>query len=93
MNILIANLHSNFIEADVLRFFARFGEVESVNLVRDKLNNRSMGRAFVEMPVRSEAEQAVISLNKTKLGGLSVEVSEVLYDPAPHASWTHSRNA
>ena len=93
MNILIANLPSSLIESDVLRLFVRFGEVESVQLIRDKLNNRSLCRAFIEMPVQGEAEQAIVSLNKTELNGKKVAVTEVLYDPAPNSSWAYSKNA
>ena len=40
-----------------------------------------------------EAEQAIASLNRTTVSGKIVSVSPVVYDPAPHASWSHSRNA
>ena len=92
MYIHISNFDSNFFEADIQRLFVKFGEVASVELRRDRLNNRSLSHAFVDMPVRREAEQAVASLDKTDIKGKRVEVTEVIYDPAPHASWDHSRN-
>jgi RNA recognition motif-containing protein len=92
MQIHVSNLHSNLIEADVQRLFSRFGEVDTVRLMRDKLNNRSLGRAFVEMPVQKEAVQAIISLNGNDIKGKKLTVSEVMYDPAPNASWNVSRN-
>jgi RNA recognition motif-containing protein len=93
MYIHISNLSSNFIEADLQRLFMKYGEVTTVELKRDKLNNRSLCHAFVDMPVRKEAEQAVASLDKTDVKGKRVDVTEVIYDPAPHASWDHSRTA
>ncbi|HEU4904161.1 MAG TPA: RNA-binding protein [Flavisolibacter sp.] len=92
MQIHVSNLHSNLIEADIQRLFSRFGEVDTVRLVRDKLNNRSSGRAFVDMPVTKDAAQAIVSLNGSDLKGKKLSVSEVMYDPAPNASWSVSQD-
>ncbi|MDQ3279657.1 MAG: RNA-binding protein [Bacteroidota bacterium] len=91
MQIHVSNLDTNLIESDILRLFSHFGEVDSVRLMRDKLNNRSLGRAFVEMPVPKEATQAVISLKGKEVKGKKLAVSEVMYDPAPNASWNISQ--
>lgn len=91
MQIHIANLNSNLIEADLQRLFSKYGEVGAVELIRDKLNNRSLCHAFIEMPVRKQGEQALVSLHKTEVRGKVMTVTEVVYDPAPNASWSHSR--
>lgn len=93
MNIHISNLNSNIIEADLQRLFAKYGEVESVELVRDKLNNRSLCHGFIRMPVTREAEQAIASLDRTEIKGKRIDVAGVVYDPTPHASWSHSKHA
>jgi RNA recognition motif-containing protein len=93
MQIHVANLHSNLIEADILRLFSRFGEVDGIRLVRDKLNNRSLGRAFVDMPVQKQAAQAIVTLNGNDVSGKRLSVSEVMYDPAPNSSWNVSQDA
>lgn len=90
MQIHISNLHSNLIESDVLRLFSPFGEVDAVVLMRDKLNNRSSGRAFVEMPVEKQATQAITTLHGKDVRGKKIVVSKVVYDPAPNASWSVS---
>lgn len=92
MQIHVANLHASLIEADVLRLFSRFGEVNTVRLMRDKLNNRSLGRAFVDMPVQQQAQQAIVSLHGDDVKGKKLAVSEVMYDPAPNASWNMSQD-
>lgn len=92
MRIHVSNLHSNLVEADLQRIFSRFGEVASVLLVRDKRNNRSLCHAFVEMPVHKEAEQAVLSLDKTEQKSKRISVTPVVYDPVPHSSWSHNQN-
>jgi RNA recognition motif-containing protein len=93
MQIHVANLHANLIEADIQRLFSRYGEVDAVRLMRDKLNNRSMRRAFVDMPVPREAVQAITSLNGNEVQGKKLAVSEVKYDPAPNSSWSVSQDA
>jgi RNA recognition motif-containing protein len=82
MNIHVSNLHPNLIEADLQRLFTAFGEVKSVELVRDKLNNRSRGRAFVEMQVEAEGQKAMERLHGTEFKGKVLSLSEVRYDPA-----------
>lgn len=92
MRLHISNLHSNFVEADLQRIFSKFGEVDSVLLVRDKLNNRSLCHAFVEMPVQKEAEHAVVCLDKSEQHSKRISVTPVIYDPVPHSSWSHDQN-
>lgn len=92
MQIHVSNLHSSLIESDIQRLFSRYGEVDTVTLIRDKLNNRSSGRAFVEMPVEKEAAQAITSLHGNDIKGKRMSVAKVMYDPAPNASWNVSRD-
>jgi RNA recognition motif-containing protein len=92
MQIHVSNLHSNLIEADVQRLFARFGEVDSVRLMRDKLNNRSLGRAFVSMPVPAQATKAIAGLHGIGVSGRKLAVTEMMYDPAPNSSWNVSQD-
>lgn len=92
MQIHVFNLHRNLIEADIQRLFSRFGEINDVCLVRDKLNNRSLGRAYVNMPIRQQALQAIVSLNGNDVNGKKLSVTEVGYDPAPNASWNLSQD-
>lgn len=93
MQIHVSNLHSNLIESDIQRLFTPFGEVDKVTLMRDKLNNRSIGRAFIEMPVQKDAAQAILSLNGNEIRGKRIVVKKVVYDPAPNASWSVSQDA
>ncbi len=87
MNIHVTNLHLNLVESDLRRIFTPYGEVHSVKLVRDKLNHRSSGRAFIDMPVEKQGKKAILSLNGTKVNGKNILVSEVKYDPN-HNSYT-----
>jgi RNA recognition motif-containing protein len=92
MRIHIINLEVNVVETDLQRLFSKYGEVERVELIRDRWNNRSHGRAVVVMPVQKEGVLAIDSINGQVFRGKRVSVSEVTYDPAPHSSWARSRD-
>jgi RNA recognition motif-containing protein len=64
-----------------MRLFSVYGEVNSVQLVRDKLNNRSRGRAFVDMPIEAQGKKAILQLNRQNVNGKNISVSEVTYNP------------
>ena len=81
MNIHVTNLHLNLLESDLRRMFTPFGEVQSVNLIRDKMSHRPQGRAFVNMPVERQAKEAVLTLNGVEVKGKNIIVTEVRYDP------------
>ena len=80
MNIHVTNLNPNLIENDLQRLFTPFGEVKDIRIVRDKLNNRSRGRAFVDMPVDKEAQNAIAGLNGTSFGGKNISLASVPYE-------------
>jgi RNA recognition motif-containing protein len=72
MIIEISNLSMNVVETDLRRLFTPFGEISSIEITRDRLNNRSKGKAFIDMPVAKEARQAVTSLNGSMVRGKSI---------------------
>ena len=87
MNIHVSNLHVNVIEADLRKLFYKYGEVVSVNLIKDKLSNRSRGRAYVKMHTALEGKNAITALNGNLIHGKKIVVAELSYDPG---SSTHS---
>lgn len=80
MNIHVTNLSLNVIETDLQRLFTPFGEVKDIRIIRDKLNNRSRGRAFVDMPVDKEAQNAIAGLNGTSFSGKVIALAGVPYE-------------
>ncbi len=81
MNIHVTNLHPNMIETDLQRLFSSFGDVASIEIIRDKINHRSRGRAFIHMPVEKEAGKALLQLNGRQVMGKAMQLAEVKYDP------------
>ena len=78
----VSNLNLNLIESDLQRMFAHYGEVKSIELIRDKWSNRSKGTAFIDMPVEYEGQRALSNLNGNEVMGKPMQVSEVRYDPS-----------
>ena len=86
MNIHVTNLDLSLIEADLQRLFTPYGEVNTVQIVRDQWNNRSKGRAFVDMPVEKEAMQAILSLNGALLGHKNIVVTAASFEEERYRS-------
>ena len=75
-NIFVGNLTSRTTEADICTLFELYGEVQSVALVKDALSGHSCGFAFVHMPNPTDAQDAILSVNHSILGGHSLRVEE-----------------
>jgi RNA recognition motif-containing protein len=76
MNIYIGNISRDLSEDELREAFAAFGQVSSVNIIKDKFTGEYRGFAFVEMPVKEEAEAAISALNGKELKGRALNVNE-----------------
>jgi RNA recognition motif-containing protein len=76
VNIYIGNLSHDATEVDLRQAFEAFGQVESINIVKDRFSGESRGFAFVEMPSRNEAQAAITGLSGKSVKGQSVTVDE-----------------
>ena len=76
MRIYMGNLSSETTEEELRQEFEAFGEVESVNIITDKISGRPKGFGFVEMASKSEAEAAIASLNGKTLQERTIVVNE-----------------
>ena len=76
MNIYVGDLSSDVTEDDLKAVFSEFGEVDSVNIIKDKFSGRSKGFGFVEMPNNSEADKAIEALNGTELKRRNLKVNQ-----------------
>jgi cold-inducible RNA-binding protein len=76
MNIYVGNLAREATEGDLRDAFQAFGEVSSASIIKDKFSGDSRGFGFVEMPNKSEAENAISSLNGKSIKGRTVTVNE-----------------
>ena len=76
MNIYVGNLSNQATEDDLRQAFEGFGQVESVNIIKDKFSGESRGFGFVEMPSKSEGQKAIEEMNGKDLMGRAVNVNE-----------------
>jgi cold-inducible RNA-binding protein len=76
MNIYVGNLSFNASENDLEDTFGEFGEVASVNIIKDRDTGRSRGFAFVEMSDSNAAQEAIEQVNLREIAGRSVTVNE-----------------
>ena len=74
MNIFVARLSYNTEESTLRQAFEAFGEVSSVKIIMDRIENRSKGFGFVEMPNDDEAQNAIDGLNESTLDGREIVV-------------------
>ena len=76
MNIYVGNLSYAVTEDDLRSIFTEFGEVNSVNIIKDRFSGQSKGFGFVEMPSNSEADQAIKALNGKFIEGRNIKVNQ-----------------
>jgi RNA recognition motif-containing protein len=76
MNIFVAQLSYSTKEDKLREMFEAHGEVSSAKIIIDKVENRSKGFGFVEMPNDDEARNAINALNEAQVDGRSIVVKE-----------------
>ncbi len=76
MNIYVGNLSFDATESDIENAFGEYGEVRTVNIVKDRATGRSRGFGFVEMNDAQAAQQAINGLNTKEIAGRAVTVNE-----------------
>ena len=76
MNIFVGNLSYNVTEGDLRQAFEVFGQVASTTVIIDEQSGRSKGFGFVEMPMKAEAQSAIVALNGKAFKGRTITVNE-----------------
>ena len=81
MNIHVGNLSNTVTEEDLRKEFEAFGQVSSVNIVKDRRSGQSKGFAFIEMPAKAEGAAAIASLHRKTLANRTLDVTESQSSP------------
>lgn len=76
MNIYIGNLSLEVTDEELRQEFTAFGQVTSVNIIKDRYSGQSRGFGFVEMPSKSEGQAAITGLKGKMLKDRTLDVSE-----------------
>ena len=76
MKIYVGNLSTEVTEEELREAFEASGQVEEVNIVKDRYSGQSRGFGFVEMPNKAEAQAAIAALNGEEFKGRTLNVNE-----------------
>ena len=76
VEIYVGNLSYEMTEAQVRQAFEAYGTVNSVRLITNRINGKSKGFGFVNMPDRAAAEKACAALNDTEVMGRRMKCNE-----------------
>ena len=76
MNLYVGNLPYRLSEDELRQAFEEYGQVSSCTIIKDRATGESKGFGFLEMPERSEAENAMQNLNGRELKGRKLNVNE-----------------
>jgi RNA recognition motif-containing protein len=75
VKIYVGNLSKSTTEAEINTLFAQAGEVNSVEVVKDRNSGESKGFAFITMGAQSDADKAISMFNAYSLGGKELKVN------------------
>ncbi len=78
MKIHVGNLSSEISEEDLRLAFEEIGKVESLEIMKEKYNDRTKVFAFIEMESEESGQSAIDSLNGKELKGSVLKVSKAL---------------
>ncbi len=76
MNIFVGNLGPDVTETEIAEMFKPFGQVGTVQLVRELFTGKVKGFGFVEMPGKRHSLAAIAGLNGKELAGRPMTVNE-----------------
>jgi len=82
MNIYISNLADEVNEQDLRDVFEVFGQVEFVNILKDRFSDKSRGFGFLVMLSEDNAHKAIKEANGTDLRGTAIRVNEAYPRPS-----------
>ena len=76
MNIYVGSLPHEVTDEELREAFEAFGQVTSVNIIKDRDSGQPRGFGFVEMPANGEGHAAISGLNGKEMKGRALTVSE-----------------
>jgi len=78
MNIFVGNLAPETDETALTDLFKAFGQVKSVQVMRELFSGASKGFGFVEMPGKAHSLAAIAALDGKDLHGKPLRVNEAM---------------
>ncbi len=75
VRLYVGNLARSTTEDELKTLFAGAGQVEAVELIKDRASGESKGFAFVTMPDQGQADKAIQMFNAYSLGERALKVN------------------
>lgn len=79
--IYVGNINYTTTENSLSSLFSQYGEVLSVNIIKDRFTDQSKGFGFIEMENSEAAVNAIGDLNGKELDGRTLRVNEAENKP------------
>ncbi len=76
MKLYVGNLPNSLTDQELQDVFTPFGEVKSVNIIKDKFTGESRGFGFVEMGDAEASQAAIAEVDGKEVKGRKLRVSE-----------------
>ena len=76
MNIFVGNLGPDVTETEIAELFKPYGQVASVELMRELFTGKLRGFGFVDMPGKQHSLAAIAGLNGREFAGRPLKVNE-----------------
>ena len=76
MNLYIGNLAHDVTDKDLKELFEPFGEVKTINIIKDKFSGQSRGFGFVEMTEKTAGQAAMDGLKGKPLHERTLDITE-----------------
>ena len=76
MKLYVGNLPYNITEEDLRELFLPYGELDTVQLIKDRHTEQSKGFGFAEMLNNSHADAAIKALNESEYKGRKIKVNQ-----------------
>ena len=74
MRLFIGNLNFKTSEENLMQLLKEYGEVTSLNIIKEKETGRSKGFAFVDMATDEQAKSVMENLNGAEFDGKVLKV-------------------
>lgn len=88
-NLFVGSIPFSVTDDTLGQLFTGVGQVQSVNVIKDRYTGSSRGFAFVEMATDEDAAKAIEKLNGYNLEGRTIVVKEAL----PKPTYTNGRSS
>ena len=76
MKVYVGNLPFSVDDEKLREIFSQFGDIEEVQVIKNKFSGRSKGFGFVTFAKKEDAEKAISELNDKEVEGRNLKVNE-----------------